>query len=49
MFNDGATGLGKYDGDFQYKMLSSIEMRVGTPPSVFPCIPPPHFSIFFWS
>ena len=31
MFYGGAIGLGKYDGDFQYKMLFSIRMRGGTP------------------
>ena len=31
MFYGGAIGFGKYDGDFQYKMLFSIKMREGTP------------------
>ena len=31
MFCGGDIGLGKYDGDFQYKMLFSIRMRGGTP------------------
>ena len=31
MFYGGAIGLGKCDGDFQYKMLFSIRMRGGTP------------------
>ena len=31
MFYGGAIGLGKYDGDYQHKMLFSIRMRGGTP------------------
>ena len=31
MFYGGVIGLGRYDGDFLYKMLFSIRMRKGTP------------------
>ena len=48
MFCGGAIGLGKYDGDFQYKMLFSIRMRESTPPP-HQCLNSAYlpFSIFF--
>ena len=35
MFYVGPIGLGKYDGDFQYRMSFSIRMREGTPTQCF--------------
>ena len=48
MFYGGAIGLGKYDGDFQYKMSFSIRMRGGTPTLSVSLYTFP-YQFFFWS
>ena len=49
MFSGGAIGLGKYDGDFQYKMLFSIRMKGGMPTLNVSLYTSPFQFFFFWS